>query len=154
MTNYTAQNVTFGQAFMNTIMAALKTVPSGALIATAKLRLSNSPSFAPTPASTIASLDATECAYSGYTAGGIAVSLSAPLNLSTVCQGVLTNGLFLATTASPFVPDVAYGWWIDDGTNFIAGERFSGNQSASFASPGAFLDLNALVPGQLAQATS
>jgi hypothetical protein len=154
VTTYTAQNVTMGQAFMNTIIAALKTVASAALIASAKVRLSNSPSFNPIPGSTIAQLAANECAYSGYAAGGIAAVLSAPVNLSAGAQGTLISALFEATTATPFVPDTAYGWWIDDGTNFIAGEKFANNANAPFAAPGSFLSLTAIVPGQLTQATS
>ena len=154
MNTYTAQQVTYGQAFVNTILAALKTVPGAALIVAGKLRLSNNPTLVLTPQTTIAALAANECAYSGYTAGGIAVVLSAPLNLSNNAQGVLTTGLFLAVTATPYVPDTATGWWIDDGTNFIVGERFAGNQVATFAAPGAFLDLIAELPIQLGQATS
>jgi hypothetical protein len=154
VTFYQALSAVYGSAFVDTVLAAYKTVASGALVATAKLRLSNSPTYNPTPQSTIAALAATECAYSGYTSGGVAVVLTAPVNLSSVCLGVLFTALFEATTASPFVPDIAYGWWIDDGTNFIAGERFANNQNAGFAAPGAFLNLTAVLPFQLQQATS
>ncbi len=154
MTNYTAQAIVYGRAFVNTILAALKTIPGGALVTGAKLRLSNNPSFSPTPGNVPGDFSANECAYSGYTAGGLAVTLSAPLNLSTTADGVLFAGLFVATAASPFVPDTATGWWIDDGTNVICAERFANNQTATFASPGAFLSLTALLPQQMLQATS
>jgi hypothetical protein len=149
-----SKQVIWGLAFANTVLAALKTVASGALIASAKLRLSNLSTFNPTPASTIAALAANECAYSGYTAGGIAVVLTTGLILSPACQGAVTTGVFEATTASPFVPDTAYGWWIDDGTNFICGEKFGTGTYAAFAAPGNFLDLAAFLPFQLTQATA
>ena len=154
MNNYTAQQVTLGRAFINTILAAFNTRPAGALVVTPKLRLSNNPALVFTPDTTIATLASAECAYSGYTAGGIAATVSAPLDLSTVCQGVFIQGLFEATPASPFVPDTATGWWLDDGTNFLVGEKFSGNQTAPFGVPGNFLALNATIPVQLNQGTS
>jgi hypothetical protein len=152
MASYQAQLVTFGRAFMNTVMAALKTVPAGPLVTTAKLRLFNGPSFTPTPGMEIADLVAIECAYSGYVAGGVAVVLTAPVNLTATAQGVLFTTLFEATAATPFVPDVAWGWWIDDGTNVVAAEKFGNGFSAGFAAPGSFLNLTAVLPGQLNQA--
>lgn len=153
MTNYVAQSVTLGQTFVNTILDALLTRPAGALIVTGKLRLSKDPSLVITPQSTRAALAANEADYSGYTAGGIAAVVSAPVNLSNNAHGVLVQGLFEATTATPFVSANVTGWWIDDGTNLIAGERFSGNQIAAFAAVGAYLSLTAMVPLQLIQGT-
>lgn len=148
---YTSKSVVFGLTFANTILAALKTVPSAALISSGKVRLSNNPSFNPVPTSTITSLAANECAYSGYTAGGIAVSLTTGLILDGVTQGATTSALFEATTATTFVPDVAYGYWIDDGTNMIMSERFANGGVGTFSAPGNFLDLIVLLPYQLLQ---
>jgi hypothetical protein len=151
---YQAQAIVYGQAFVNTILAALKTVPGGALVASAKLRLSNQVGFNPTKDATIAGLAANECNYSGYTAGGIAVVLTAPVDLSATVQGVMFTALFEAVAASPFVPDTGRGWWIDDGTNFIAGEAFAGGFVAPFAAPGNFVNLTAILPLPFAQSTS
>jgi hypothetical protein len=154
MTFYQAIQAIYGQTFVNTVLAAFKTVPGGALVTAGKLRLSNLQTFNPTPANTISDFSANECAYSGYTAGGIAVVLTAPVNLSTIVDGVMFTALFEATSASPFVPDTAYGWWIDDGTNVIAAERFANNGAAGFGAPGAFLNLTAILPMRLMQPTA
>jgi hypothetical protein len=151
---YASKSVVFGTAFAKTVLAALKTAPANPLINTGKVRLSHDPAFNPIPASTVAALVAQEASFSGYTAGGIAVALSAPLNLTTQVDGVLTSALFLAVTASPFVADVAYGWWIDDGTNVIAGEAFAGGVNVGFNGPGDFLDLEVFLPYVLHQATA
>jgi hypothetical protein len=151
--SYESQQVGYGSAFADTILAALKTVPGGALIVTGKVRLSQDPAFNPTPLSVITDLTPNEANYSGYAAGGIAAILSAPLNLSTVCRGVLIPALFLDTTGSPNVTNVVYGYWIDDGTNVIAFERFANNQTANFTGTGDFLSLTILLPIQLSQGT-
>jgi hypothetical protein len=139
---------------MNAVIAAFKTVPGAALIVAGKVRLSQDPSFAPTPDSTIAGLAANEADYSGYAAGGIAAVLSAPVNLSNNAQGTIISATFTAVSATPFVPNQVYGWWLDDGTNFIAGERFVNNGQAPFGAVGDFLALIVLLPGQLLQPTS
>lgn len=153
MAAYNSQQVVFGTAFLNTIMAALKTVPMAALVVGAKMRLNTNPAFNPQPSDTIADNTANEADYSGYAAGGIAVVLSAPVNLSPTCQGVVSSGLFLATTATPFVPSVAYGYWVDDGTNIIIAEKFGGGTNFPFASAGDFLDLIINLPAQAIQLT-
>lgn len=150
---YTSQRPTYGQAFLNTILAAYKTRPAGALIVSGKVRLINSPTFAPTPQTTVAELAAVECAYSGYPAGGAALTVGDPVNLSRTCQGAVTAIQFVATTATPFVPDTAYGYWVDDGTNMICVEMFPSGQEAPFASAGAFLELLLELPQQAPQAT-
>lgn len=154
MTNWQARNVVFGIAFVDTVLAALKTVASAALIATAKVRLSTDTAFNPTPNVTISALAAHEAAYTGYTAGGVAAVLSAPVNPSTVVLGVLIPALFIATSSGSFVPATVTGWWLDDGTNFICGEAFGGGNTANFGQPGDFLDLTVVVPFGLQQSTT
>ncbi len=138
---------------MDTVLAAFKTTASAALIASAKVRLSNNPSFRPTPTDTIAGNAATECDYSGYAAGGVALVVGAPANLSPTCQGAVTGVQFLATTATPFVASSAYGYWVDDGTNVILAEAFSAGFIATFAAAGDFLELVLEIPQQSPQAT-
>lgn len=152
--SYASQSITYGQAFLNTIVAAWKTTASAALIATAKVRLIHEASFTISPQTTIAQLAAQECDYSGYTAGGVALVVGAPVNLSLNAQGAVTGIQFLATAATPFVADTAYGYWVDDGTNMIAGEMFAGGVGITFASAGAFLELILELPLQVNQATS
>jgi hypothetical protein len=144
--NYVAQNVVLGQTFTNELLTALTLRPAAAIIAAGKLRLSHDPAFNPTSQSTIAALAANEVNYSGYPAGGLAAVISGAVNQTPQKQAVIVNGLFEATPAGPFVPDQAYGWWIDDGTNFVAGEAFPGHAAAGFANPGDYLDLTAIIP--------
>jgi hypothetical protein len=151
--SFKSQNVIYGTAFLNTVLAAFKTIPAAALIATGKLRLSHDPAFNPVPGTALAALVAQEANFSGYPAGGAAVVLSAPVNLSPTAQGAVVSNLFLATTASPFVNDNCTGYWIDDGTNFIMGEAFGAGQAAAFSSPGDFLELIVELPMQAGQAT-
>lgn len=151
--NWTAQNVVYGRAFVNTLLAAMKTDPGVALIATAKIRLNKSPVYNPTPDSTIAELSADEADYSGYAAGGIAMVVSDPLNLGDYIQGTMSSVLFKATTASPFVQNSCYGWWIDDGANVIAAEVFPTGTVALFGAVNDFLQLDVVTPLPLLQLT-
>jgi len=154
VSSYASQSVVFGQTFANTVVAAWKTVALAPLIATPKVRLVNSPSFTINPQTTIAELAAVECNYSGYAAGGIALVVGSPVNLSNAAQGAVTGLQFVSTTATPYVGATAFGYWIDDGTNLIAGEMFAGGFSADFGSAGSFLELILQLPIQLNQATS
>ena len=154
MAAYASLKITYGKAFLNTIAAAWKTTASGALILDGKLRLNTNPSFNPSAEDTIAGNAANEADYSGYTAGGIAVTLSAPVNLSATCVGAICSGTFAATTDSPFVSSVVYGYWIDDGTNVIAAEAFPTNQQVTFGTPGDFLELVVQLPIQAVQLTA
>jgi hypothetical protein len=154
LNNYSSQSVTFGRTFYNTILSALSTRAAAALIVAGKVRLSNNPSFNPSADVQISTLAASECDYSGYASGGIAAVVGGPVNLSANTQGVIIPALFQATSADPFVQATAYGWWIDDGTNVIAFERFAGGGSARFGAAGDFLALNVLLPGELLQSAT
>jgi hypothetical protein len=150
MNSYISQNVVIGQEFMNSLLACISTRPAAALVAAGKIRLSLDPSFNPTPQSTAATLSPNEATFTGYAAGGIAMVLSGAVNVSPVIQGVLANALFTATGSA--ISNNVYGYWIDDGTNLVIGERFSAAQIASFATAGDFLDLTCIIPGALQQA--
>ncbi len=154
MNTYESVNIVYGQAFANTLLAAMKTAPTNPLINAGKLRLSHDPAFNPTSSSTISALAAQECDFSGYTAGGVTFTLTTGIDLSAAAQGATTYALFEAATATPFVSDTAYGYWIDDGTNVIAAERFANGGSAAFNAVGAFLGLTVFLPVQMTQATS
>lgn len=153
MNDWTAKQIVFGRTFADTILAALTARPATALIVTPKVRLTTDPSFNPQPSNVIADFTASEANYSGYTAGGIAPTLSGALNLTPTIQGVNATVLFIATTASPFVTSNVTGWWLDDGTNVIAAEAFGPGNVAAFASAGDFLNLEIRLPVGLFQPT-
>lgn len=154
MNQYTSQNVVFGKAFANIVLAALKTVPGGALLATGKLRLSKASPFNPTSGMSLADLEADEADFSGYPAGGVAVSLTTGVNVTPQIQGAVTRGIFEAATATPFVGNSVTGYWVDDGTEMAIGEAFTDDQVAAFNAVGDFLILNALIPLNLLQGLS
>lgn len=151
MAQYSSQQVVFGRAFALAVVAALKTAPANPLINLAKLRLSQSPVFNPTPLNVPADFIANEATYSGYTAGGVAVVLTVGLVLSQGAVGAFFGNLFLATGAA--VQNLVYGYWIDDGTNVIVAERFAGGVNFPFQQNGDNLDLNVFIPVQLTQNT-
>lgn len=149
----TTKAVVFGRVFANALLTGLTTLAGAALLATGKLRLSNDPAFNPTPSTLLAALTAAECAYSGYTAGGIAVVMTGPLNVTVDIQGVSQSHLFEAVTASPFITDTAYGWWIDDGTDMLLAGAFADDGPVAFQAPNDFLQLLAILPVSLLQPT-
>jgi hypothetical protein len=148
---YTSNRVVFGQAFANTLLAALNAIPGAKLINAAKLRLSQLNGFNPTPQSTIASLAANEATFTGYTPGGYAFAATPVQNLSPNAQGTVTAVVASATGST--TGNTIYGYWIDDGTNFIMGEAFPVGQSVQFANAGDFLEVIVEIPVQLRQAT-
>jgi hypothetical protein len=153
VTEWTTANLGFGRAFADSIIAALKTAPANPLINLGKLRLSKDPAFAPTPGSAIADLTPHEADFSGYPAGGAAVVLSAPVNLSAACQGGLFSQTFVGVGGPPFVGNQIYGYWVDDGTNVICFEPFGAAGFSDIGVVGDFLTLNLQIPEQLLQAT-
>ena len=151
---FLTKSVVFGQVFANQVLAGMAVLPSTALLATSKLRLSNDPNFNPTPLSTVASLAANEAVFTGYTAGGVAVALVQALNLSTQIQGAGQVKVFVAVAGTPFVPDTLTGWWIDDGTVLQVASAFGASGPYAIGSPGDFLELLALLPVNLLQLAS
>jgi hypothetical protein len=149
MAEFSSISPAYGQAFLDTIAAAYKTIPGAALIAAAKLRLSTDPAFAPTFGATIAALAAHEATFTGYPAGGAAIVLSAPVNLNADTVGALVNIIFLAT--APLPANQAYGYWVDDGTNVILMERFPDGLGVHFAAAGDFLNLGVAFPQTMLQ---
>ncbi len=154
MLSYTSQVVGYGLAFMDTVMQAFTTLPAAKLINTAKLRLSHDPAFSPTPGSTIAALAAQEANFTGYPAGGAAFATGTPIHLAPSIDGAGTAVFFQATTGAPFTADTVYGYWVDDGTNVIAYERFAGGVAMPFTSPGVGMEMVVFLPFPLSAATA
>jgi hypothetical protein len=151
VSSYQSENVVYGEAFAKAVLAAYKTTAANPLVNTAKVRLSTDPSLNPTPRSTIAELSAAEATFDGYPAGGVAVVLTTGLNLSTTAVGALCTALFECTGST--TDNSCYVYWIDDGTNVIMAEKFAAGASFGFGQAGDFLDLTAVLPMQLPQAT-
>jgi hypothetical protein len=153
MAAYSSQQITFGIAWIDTVLAAFKTgTGTTPLVNSAKCRLNVSPSFLPTPGQVISGYTPNEANFSGYSSGGDAVTLSAGVNLSPTCEGVVATVTFISTAASPYVPNTCYGYWMDDGTNVILAEAFPA-PGVPFTAAGDFLSLLIQIPFQAIQLT-
>lgn len=153
MAQYTSTNLIFGRTFANAMLAALKTVPGAALLAAGKVRLSSDAAFSPTADTTLAALVANESAFTGYPAGGVAVSLTTGVDVQPQTQGAITSAVFEGTGTRPLVaPGVAYGYWIDDGVEPAVMEKFP--SPVTFENAGDYLVLNCIIPELLNQSTT
>jgi hypothetical protein len=143
---YESKSIVYGRAFLIEMLGAIPARPATALVAAGKLRLSQDPSFNPTTDSSLASLVSGEANYTGYTPGGYAVTFGGPVSVDSQTDGLLVAQTFLA--GGPFVSpsNAVTGWWIDDGTIMVAGERFANGQTAAFGSATDWLDLTVLLP--------
>jgi hypothetical protein len=118
---YSAKNLTFGRAFLTSLLNCVAARPAAALVAAGKLRFAKDPLFAITPDTPRATLAGFESAYGGYPAGGYAASFSAVVDLVNAQLAILVSQLSLRDgTASA---ESITGWWIDDGAILVVGER-------------------------------
>jgi hypothetical protein len=142
---YQSQFVTISKRIVDALLAALSARPAAALTVTPKLHLSADPAFAPTPLSVPGDFSAHEATFSGYTATGDVVVPTGPVNLTTTTQGLLVVQTYIRTLGSPDVGNTVYGWWLDDGSGFVAGEVFAGG-GISLQTVGGYLVLEAALP--------
>lgn len=149
MAEWISQNPTYGRGFLDTVVAAMKTDPGAALIVAGKIRLSTNPAFDANFNAAIADLTPDEATFTGYTAGGYAVSLSAVLNLGPTALGSLAHALIVCSADG--TSQTCYGYWVDDGANVILMEAFDPDNPPSFELAGDFLDLDVVFPLQATQ---
>jgi len=141
--SWTTTVMQWGRFVLSAIVAAFSARPAAALLPTVNVRLLSTNTVALNADSTVSALAAQEVAYSGYAA----VTISTWTTVRTANgESAIGSALFTATTATPFVPGTAVGYWLDDGTNFIGGEYFPAGVSAAFAYVGAYLALEVLLP--------
>lgn len=144
--------LTYSRAFINTVLAAYKTVPGGALITTLTVRLLKGTLPAITPDTLLADLVALEADFSGYAAG--TPTMSAPVRLSNGSQAVIGSTTFIVVTATPLVTNTVTGYFLTDGTNLVGAEAFSVPNAAPMANVGDFLAMDVALPGTLYQAAA
>lgn len=144
--HYTAKNVVYGLVWMKLLAGALKVAPADPLIDTAKVRLSKDPDFALNKNTVIEDLEDNEADFSGYAAGGVALTVGTAVNIGTSQAGTQAPVTFTAAAADPFVTGTVYGWWIDDTVNFICGERLTAPLVFQFNAPGDYLQLDVITP--------
>lgn len=148
---YESVRVTWGRAFLASVVAALSARPAAALVVASKIRLSKDPGFNPLSSSLIADFTAQECDFHGYTAGGYAPTYSGTVNLGAGIIGTTANVLPTCDSAAAPSPNTCYGWWSDDTVNVIMGEKFANGAFFVFAAPGDYLDLQVSLPFGLSQ---
>lgn len=130
------------KALADALLACLGARPAGALLTTPTIELWSSQSGTIGPSMIYSQF--TKCTFSGY--AGAAITLVGPVNLDIKTQGLIGNVNFIATTASPFVPDTVAGYMLSDGVSTVYGaEQFQ--TPVGIGSVGAFLDLSFAFPG-------
>jgi hypothetical protein len=144
--DYAARNVQLGAAYVASIVAAQGVRAAAALLVGSKLRLSKDPVFNPLYHTVIADLAALECTFTNYPAGGFTPTYVSPANVGDGIVGMVTNVIAELTAGAPTVGNVIYGWWIDDGVNFVAGEKMAVPGGVVLSAPGDYLSLLACIP--------
>lgn len=137
---YITKQITWSAAAVQAMLLANKTLPGAALIAPGYMGLFKN-DFTPTPLSVAG--DLTPADFSGYSLSLTVVQ--PPHNLTPQRAACQMQQSFIATTASPFVPNTCYGYYIADVTGAIlyASERF--DVPIPIASVGDFISVNALL---------
>jgi hypothetical protein len=119
---FSSENLCWSRALADLVLATVQVRPAAALIATLKIALFTG-STTPGPDSVYA--DFTEANFSGYARATVTnpAPIVAPSSLDV---GILCQALFVATTATPFVPNTVTGYFLTDGTTgYYGGERFT-----------------------------
>jgi hypothetical protein len=132
------QTATFqwSRALVNALLTTLSTDPAAALLVTPKIFLFTE-GTQPGPESEVT--DFTEADFSGYALQS--VTLSGAVNIGDAEQARLATVTFVATTASPFVPNTILGYLLTDGVlAYYGGELFA--EPVPIAQAGDFLKLD------------
>lgn len=141
-------NPTVSRLFATTLLDAITPGSTdGHLIATPKLMLLGDNSVAIGPDTTLAELQAIEAAFTGYTTGGTAITLTAPgvVRQSEDIQLLAGNLIEVLESGSPTVTDTIYGAALVDATyGLIASGYFT--DPVILAEVGDFVDVLFGVP--------
>lgn len=133
-------NFQWARALIDAFLSALGTRPAGALLTTPTIVLFSG-STEPGPDSAVA--DFTPAAYSGY--ADVVPTLSAVVNLTDNCLGLLGPATFIVGSADPQETDTVTGYIVTDGAEaYYGGARLDTAWPA--ATPGDFLQLLAELP--------
>jgi hypothetical protein len=114
-------------------------------LATSKLRLFKAPDLVPTTFTTRAELEAAECDFSGYTAGGYPLPVwTGPANNPGGGQALTSPLIHPAVdgAADPIIPNSVGGWWVEDKTAVSPQVRVVGvfDPPRSMSTPGDMID--------------
>jgi hypothetical protein len=137
--NLQTVNLVWNALFLQTMLEALATRPAAALAPAMTVHLYSN-DYTPLPTDTVASY--TEADFSGY--ADVAATLLGPITPSQAVQAMLADCFWLATAATPFVPQTAVGYYCVSGGLLVASERFA--SGVPFAAPGSFLSFALILP--------
>lgn len=130
----------WARAFAAAMLGALGTRPAAALLVTPTVTLFTN-NVQPGPASVVGDFDVAD--FTGY--ADATPVFSAVVNTSTGTIGIVGVASFVATTGSPFVSNVCYGWILSDGaTAYYGGAKFA--SPVNFATAGDYLELLCQLP--------
>lgn len=148
MASRTMVSPVISRAFAELLLEAI--APGSAeshLIVSPKVALIGTSGLVLTPSTTKAELDAVESAFTGYTTGGSAITLTTPgIVRGSVRLSILAgNVVWVLGTADPLVTGQVYGYYLYDTTyGLICSENFS--EPVVLGQTGDYLDLFTGVP--------
>lgn len=146
--DFTSQNLVCSNDLLDAILGAMTVVPGDPLLDALAIHLSQDPAFSPTPTTLLAALTPGKATFTGYTTAGYTPTESVVLNTGGSSRGIRYDVLAVAvapTPPDPFVGNSIYGWWLQNGTLFLCGERFPDDSVAQIGSPGDYVALGAIV---------
>lgn len=143
-------NVIMSREFVNALLLAVR--PASAedhLLVAPKIGLITSDPLSLGPDTTLAELEAIQAAFSGYTAGGQAITLGAiPIRAKFDAVALAGNVAWVGSETDPFVSASIGGWYLHDTTyGLVCACQFA--QPVLIASPGDYLDLFVGLPVKL-----
>lgn len=141
---YQSQTVVLSQYIRNAQLSVLTARPAGPLLGFGAAHLSHDPTLNPVGGTPLASLQAQEANFSGYTPQ--TPTPVVPVNQGPNTQGLIYSVVFEAAVASPFQADNITGYWWDDATNMTLAERFANNQVVGIAAPNDYVRIDVCFP--------
>jgi len=136
-------NLIYSEEFSRTVVAAFKTNPAAALMATLTCHLIQTEGFLPTPQMDAAALEAEEADFTDYVAK--AVTLTEPANVGPEVEGGISTVNWNMTTDPVVTTNAVYGYFLEATGNLVASEMFAEGQQVNMANVGDFLTLNLAV---------
>lgn len=141
---YKTETFVYTKAFMDVILTAYKTDPAAPLAPTLKIRLGQDEAFVPTVNTTLAAANAQVATFTDYAEA--ALTLTGPVNLGDVIQGMLASATWLMTTDPVAVQNTIWNYYLYSGTLLVGAEKFAGGLSIPMATVGDFMQIDVQLP--------
>lgn len=138
------RNVVYNQTFIDALLGAISTRPAAALAPTLTVALFTDPNVNPQPQSALAVYTASEANFSGYARQTL--TLTGPVNLTSVIQALIGLVLYTLTTATPVVGNTLAGFVLVNGSDWLCAGKFDPANLPQLGSVGDFLSMAVAVP--------